>query len=951
MRLHKDGATPREHGLRPYDSQLGLAPGISLGFSAAEEEDCGVPIGRDAECARLESAVSAARGGNGEAIVLVGDPGIGKTTLLRWAVARADGMTVVQAHGIESEAELPYAALVDVLGPIVHRLDALPDGQADVLASALGLRPLGAVDRLAVNVATLALLTMAAQDAPLLVVVDDLQWIDAASRDALAFAARRLSSLPVVVLAAQRGGAVGSVLELPGAETLLVGPLAARDAARVLARSGAIAAEVTAGLLDAARGNPLALVELPHLLTAGQLAGIERLVEPLPTANGLERAFVARLAPLSDPARRATVVAAADGSGTAGFVLDALRRLGIEEGVLDEVETLGLIRIEGNTVAFRHPLVRSAAYYSAGASERRFAHAALAETDDDPDRGAWHLAAAALGPDEAVAAKLDLAAERALVRGAFGPAAAALERAASLTPEREVRGTRLVRAARAIEETGALARSEVVARDAGDLIDDPLVRARLVTFIASLRNTAGEVESSYLILLDGAEEVARLDPTWAAAMLCLAANLPLHRLDATAIVELTERAWALGDSARPRVLVERAAHALGKVLAGASDGRSLVLELADEVPTGVLTVGHRNSAVVAWPLVWVEEYGAARAVLTWAVEVQRGGGALRHLPQSLHALAELDFRVGRWVPALANAHEAIALFEETRVPAERGHACATLARIEAALGRDDECRAHAREAFDADTASGLLMATAYAGAALGLLELGRGNPADAIVALEPVERILRDGEIGEPWIVHAVPDLIEAYVRADETARASATLDMFETQAEATGRISARAAAARCRGMLTIGPAFEESFRDALALHAQVPTPFEHGRTELAYGERLRRAGRRTEARERLRSALQTFDRLGAEPWSERARVELRASGQTVRAGEQRTIDMLTPQELQVAALVADGATNRETAAALFLSVKTIEFHLGHVYEKLGIRSRTQLARVFETSI
>lgn len=740
-----------------------------------------------------------------------------------------------------------------------------------MLASALGLRPLGAVDRLGVSVATLALLTTAAQAAPLLVVVDDLQWIDAASRDALAFAARRISSLPLVLLAAQRTDAVGSALLLPGAEAVLLGPLAAGDAARVLARTGAIAPDVAERLLDAARGNPLALVELPHFLTAEQLAGIEGLVDPLPTANGLERAFIARLAPLSDGARRATVVAAADSSGTAGFVLDALRRLGIEEGVLDEVEALDLVRIERNTVEFRHPLVRSAAYYNAGASERRLAHAALAQADDDPDRRAWHLAAAALGPTEAVASELDLAAERALARGAFGPGAAALERAAALTPEREARGMRLVRAARAIEETGALARSEAVARDAGDLIDDPLVRARLVTFIASLRNTAGEVESSYLMLLDGAEEVARLDPTWAAAMLCLAGNLPVHRLDATATVELTERAWALGDSARPRLLVERAVRAVGKVLAGAPDGRSLLLELAGEVPTGV-GAGHRNSAAVAWPLVWVEEYHTARAVLTWAVGVQRDGGALRHLPQSLHALAELDFRVGRWVPALAHAHEAIALFEETRVPAERGHACATIARIEAALGRDEECLLHAREALAADTASGLLMATAYADAAVGLLELGRGNPAEAIVALEPVERVLRDGEVSEPWIVHSTPDLIEAYVRADDTARASAILDAFETQAVATGRISARAAAARCRGIVAPDPVFEESFRHALVLHARVPTPFEHGRTELAYGERLRRFGRRTEAAERLRGALQTFDRLGAEPWSERAR-------------------------------------------------------------------------------
>jgi DNA-binding CsgD family transcriptional regulator len=358
--------------------------------------------------------------------------------------------------------------------------------------------------------------------------------------------------------------------------------------------------------------------------------------------------------------------------------------------------------------------------------------------------------------------------------------------------------------------------------------------------------------------------------------------------------------------------------------------------------------GHRQSSAMGWPLVWVEEYDVARSMLNWAVGVQRAGGALRHLPQSLHPLAELDFRTGRWVPALAAAYEAIGLFEETGQPTERGFACATAARVEAALGRAEECRTHATEAFAADAAAGLLIATAYAGAALGLLELGRGDPEAAIVALEPVERILRDGEVGEPWIVHWAPDLIEAYSHTGAGDSARAVLEELETQARTTGRISALAAAARCQGVLAPDDAFVESFTTALELHDRVPTPFERARTELAYGERLRRAGQRSDSRERLQRALRTFERLGAEPWSERARAELRASGQSVRTPEQRAEDALTPQEIQVAALVAGGATNREAAAALFLSVKTIEFHLGHVYRKLGIRSRTELVRALD---
>jgi DNA-binding CsgD family transcriptional regulator len=271
--------------------------------------------------------------------------------------------------------------------------------------------------------------------------------------------------------------------------------------------------------------------------------------------------------------------------------------------------------------------------------------------------------------------------------------------------------------------------------------------------------------------------------------------------------------------------------------------------------------------------------------------------------------------------------------------------------MEAALGRDDECRRRAQAGFAADAASGLLLASVLAGAALGLLELGRGDPDAAIVALEPVERIVEEGKLGEPWLVQWAPDLIEAYSRVGRADEAASVLETFERQAQATIRISAQAAAARCRGLLAPDDAFEGLFDAALALHELVPTPFERGRTELAYGERLRRAQKRTKGREHLQLALQTFDRLGAEPWAERARTELRASGQSVRTPEQQVEDALTPQELQVAALVAGGATNREAAAALFLSVKTIEFHLGHVYRKLGIRSRTELARVVESTV
>ena len=555
-----------------------------------------------------------------------------------------------------------------------------------------------------------------------------------------------------------------------------------------------------------------------------------------------------------------------------------------------------------------------------------------------------------LGTDDVIADELDLAGARALARGAFSAGAAALERAASLTEAHEVRGARLLRAANAMDAAGSLVRSQVLAHDAAKLIDDPRLHAELVILLGRLRMAGGEVEAGHAMLLDEAERISELDPALAAALLSFAANLPFFRLEGPAAVELTERAWNLGDPTRARTPTERNAYALAKTMAGDAAGPVLLVELALEAGKDVET-GHQMGAAVGWPLVWVEEYAVARTLLTWAVGVQRAGGSLLHLPQSLIELSELDFRVGRWVPALAGAYEAIALFEETAQQTELGFAQATTARIEAALGHDEDCRRRVQLGFAADAASGLLMASAYAGAALGFLELGRSEPESAIAALEPVERIVHESGLGEPWVLQWAPDLIEACSHAGRTDRAAEVLDAFELQAKATGRISALAAAARCRGLLAPDDAFEPLFDVALELHDLVPTPFERGRTELVFGERLRRTQKRTKARERLQTALQTFERLGAEPWAERARSELRASGQSVRTPEQQAGDALTPQELQVAALVAGGATNREAAAALFLSVKTIEFHLGHVYRKLGIRSRTELARVVGSTV
>ena len=901
-------------------------------------------IGRKAEQATLRIFVDGAVHGQGGALLVTGEPGMGKTVLLDDIAAGRSDVTTLRASGRESDADLPFATLAELLRPAKREIDVLPGPQAQALRKALGFeKAAGVGDGLAVGVAILGVLAALALRRPVLAVVDDLQWVDEPSRASLSFVARRLTKLHIALLCAGREG------ELPeaaaGMSRLELPRLRARDAGALLADSARVPLErsVKRKLLELSAGNPLALVELPTALSDAQLQGIDQLGEPIPVNGGIERTFGARVARLPTRTRNALLLVAAAGSGAEGPLASAFEKAGLGVADLEAAARDGLVVFDDGAVVFRHPLVSSVVYQGESGDSRRAAHSLLAEVDPDADRRTWHLAAAAVVPDEAVAAELDAAAGRALARGAPGSAVRAFEVAARFSSLDEARGRRLALAARAAHRAGDVASAARHASAARELASDPITLADLVLVESDLRAREGDLEGAHRALTAHAEQIAETDRRRAATMLLLASKLRIFRLEAQVTVDEVERALSLLPKGEHE-LVHLAALSMSRTVAGRAG--ALDSALAGMAAAAKAPHGHAHTLGIAWPLVWLEEYDLAREVTDRSIGIQREAGFLLYLPQSLLARAELDFRTGDWDDAAAEGTEALDLFEETRQPGEAASAAAILARMEAARGNAEECRALAQRALASDVEFGLRSAGAQALAAVGLLELGARRPHAAIAPLETAERISKLGEVGEPWLLMSAPDLVEALAHMGHRMRALEVLGDFRARAEALGRVSGIAAAARCAGVLNDAGSWEDAFEEALTLHDRVPTPFERARTELCYGERLRRARKRAEARSRLRDALEVFDELGARPWSERARAELRASGQTARR-RSTPVDTLTTQELAVAKLVVGGATNRDAAAALFVSPKTIEFHLGNVYRKLEVRSRTDLVRSF----
>lgn len=877
-----------------------------------------------------------------------GEAGIGKSALLRYAAERSHGMQPLEIRALEVESHVAFAGLAALLAPVLDLLPALPEPQAAALRGALALGPPLVGDRFAVYVGTLGLLAGAAGKRPLFVSVDDAHWLDAPSAEALLFAARRLDAEPVGLLAATRDDAERP-FEAAGVEELLLKGLSVEAAKALIGeRLGRAPPEdVTRRLWTGTGGNPLALVETLAQLDAEHLAGLRPLPDPLPLAGGIEQAFQRRVDRLPEPCRRALLVAAASDTPEIGPVAHACRRGGMSIDALTDAEEAGLVELGAGRIEFRHPLLRAAVYRAAGPAERRRAHAALADALDDPGRRAGHLAAAALAPDERVAAEIDAAAQSARERSGYAVAASGFEAAARLTPDPAVRAGRLLAAASAAMMAGTPRRTVVLLDDVGPADGDPLLRADVTRLRALLAQMAGDPGAAHDQLVAGAAAVEHLDPGRALAMLTEAAMpcfqagwLERARTTAERARALAERVGAEDD---PRMLLVLGA---ALVITGSTQEGAAAAEHARRLVSEPELLASPLVLAGLHVLTWLERYDEERELLNRAVSTGRTVGALAGLPLALGYLCELEYRVGDWDAAYAAGSESLALADET---GQAGHVTVpltVLARIDAARGQAATCRERVERARALTRASGGDSIYVYCDAALGLLHLGAGEPKRAVPLLQRAAATAEGFGLRHPNVVEHEPDLVEACVRTGRRADARRTLSAFEAKAGNAGLPWALATAARCRGLLAADDDAGEHYADALRWHERSPTPFDRARTELCFGEHLRRTRRRSDASDRLRSALVMFERLGAAPWAEHARAELEANGERVeRAESVPAWEQLTPQELQVALAVSRGATNREAAAALFLSPKTIESHLSRIYRKLGIRSRTELSR------
>jgi DNA-binding CsgD family transcriptional regulator len=881
-----------------------------------------VLIGRHAEQEELGALIKAVRASRSGVLVLRGEPGVGKSALLAELAGQADGILVIRATGVEAESALPFAGVHQLVWPLMERLDEIPPRQAAALRGAIGVDTPAGDDRFLIGAAVLSLLAAAAESSPVLALVDDAHLLDPASADALAFAARRLHAEPVALVFAVRDDT--PAFAGAGLPELRLGGLDEAAARDLLAeRSGSLSPEVRGQLVAIAGGNPLALLELPAGLSEDQVAGRAPLGGALPVTRTIEAAFLDRMRGVSQEGRSLMLLAAADDTAEPAVIVRAAAALGADTSALDEIEGTGLVEFGERDVRFRHPLVRSVVYQGATLTERQRAHLALCEALDDPehaDRRVWHRAAATLGVDDELADELERSAAAAMRRGGHMGASAALARAAEFTSDTEVRARRLAAAATAAWLGGRPEAATASLEPARRLATDPLTRADVEHLRAQIELQRGTPARAHEILMAAAEAILSADPRRAGAMLVQAGEAANFAGDLQGEIAAGRLAERLRAEAGDRSLEVTMMAGVADLLQGRpADGAALLTEAIAQASAS------DNPRRFSWAgscAFYLGDIGAATAYWGRFADEARGNGAIALLAVALAYRASGEASEGRFASAVVTASEGLRLAEET------GQANAA---------------AHAAAVFAVARERGLGIHAGHALLALGELELAAGRPAESLVHFETLWHA-GPGAGSVSAKLFGMPDLVEAAVRADRIETAREALAFYDDWVTSTGSRFELPLLERCRGLLEPGATAIERFEEALRLQSDAERPFERARTELVYGEALRRRREPKRAREHLRAALELFEQLGAAGWCERARSELRASGETARKRDPSTIDQLTPQELQIARAVATGSSNKQVAAQLFLSPRTIEFHLRHVFAKLGLTSRSQLA-------
>jgi DNA-binding CsgD family transcriptional regulator len=902
-------------------------------------------FGRQSELAVLDGLVAGARAGQSQVLVLRGEAGIGKTALLEYLETRAVGCHIVRLAGVEAEMELAYAGLHQLCAPFLDRLNRLPDPQRSALGTAFGLTGGEAPDRFLVGLAVLDLLADRAEQQPLICLIDDAQWLDRVSAQTVAFVARRLLAERIVLVVAMREQ--GDLIDFAGLPKLMIKGLIEADAGRLLDSviKGPVDPRVRDRIIAETRGNPLALLELPRAFTAAELAeGFEQ-SDLVPLASRIEEGFVRRLSTLPYETRRLLVAAAAEPLGDATLLWRAAAVLGLGPNSAHAAEAAGLIKF-GAQVRFRHPLVRAAAYRSASADERQEVHRALAEVTDgdvDPDRRAWHRAQATLLPDEAIAAELEQSAARAQYRGGLLAAAALLERAASLTPDPARRAERQLAAARRKCDGGALeaALALLAAVEAGP--EDALRAAEAKHLRGEIAYDQRRAVEAARLLLDAARLLEPLDCE-------LARETYLDALGAAILSSATDdaaRDVAVAARAAPRPRGQARATDLildalatrfveGHAAAAPALGRALTnlssIDYGAEDVARLLWLGGRPfSGYIATEL-W--DFQAARAMAELQVQRARDAGALVLLQFALHALAVNELLAG-------NLTNAAALIEEDRMVADItgnppvGYATTLLAALR---GADDAASRLITAARDEAWSLGQGRIVNYADYASAVLNNGLAR--HDVAALAAREVFDRDAVGGYQMMV--VSELAEAASRTGDTALVAAALQRMSERARVTPTDWALGIEARLRAMLG-GEEAEAAYRESIQHLDRAGLRLELARGHLLYGEWLRRAGQRIKAREELRTAHDMLSTMGVAAFAERAQRELALLGHKVLRRSVETTEELTTQEFHIARLARDGLSNAEIGTRLFLSPRTVEWHLGKVFTKLGLSSRRQL--------